>query len=141
MFCSQCGANNAEGALICAQCGRNLQAPAIPLQTTGVVLPPGQTVPNYLVFAILATACCCLPAGISAIVYASQVNSKLQTGDLAGAQAASNNAKMWCLDLAGARTRGDSAVRDGGHPTNDERNSWELECATGRYIRGRTGCF
>jgi hypothetical protein len=96
MFCSQCGANNAEGALICAQCGRNLQAPAIPLQTTGVVLPPGQTVPNYLVFAILATACCCLPAGISAIVYASQVNSKLQTGDLAGAQAASNNAKMWC---------------------------------------------
>jgi hypothetical protein len=96
MFCSQCGANNAEGALICAQCGRNLQAPAIPLQTTGVVLPPGQTVPNYLVFAILATACCCLPAGIPAIVYASQVNSKLQTGDLAGAQAASNNAKMWC---------------------------------------------
>jgi hypothetical protein len=96
MFCSQCGANNAEGALICAQCGRNLQAPAIPLQTTGVVLPPGQTVPNYLVVAILATACCCLPAGIPAIVYASQVNSKLQTGDLAGAQAASNNAKMWC---------------------------------------------
>jgi hypothetical protein len=96
MFCSQCGANNAEGALICAQCGRNLQAPAIPLQTTGVVMPPGQTVPNYLVFAILATACCCLPAGIPAIVYASQVNSKLQTGDLAGAQAASNNAKMWC---------------------------------------------
>jgi hypothetical protein len=96
MFCSQCGANNAEGALICAQCGRNLQAPAIPLQTTGVVLPPGQTVPNYLVFSILATACCCLPAGIPAIVYASQVNSKLQTGDLAGAQAASNNAKMWC---------------------------------------------
>jgi hypothetical protein len=96
MFCSQCGANNAEGALICAQCGRNLQAPAIPLQTTGVVLPPGQTVPNYLVFAILATAFCCLPAGIPAIVYASQVNSKLQTGDLAGAQAASNNAKMWC---------------------------------------------
>jgi hypothetical protein len=96
MFCSQCGANNAEGALICAQCGRNLQAPAIPLQTTGVVLPPGQTVPNYLVFAILATAFCCLPAGIPAIVYASQVNSKLQAGDLAGAQAASNNAKMWC---------------------------------------------
>lgn len=96
MFCSQCGANNADGALVCTQCGRNLQAPAVPLQTTGVVLPPGQTVPNYLVFAILATAFCCLPAGIPAIVYASQVNSKLQTGDLAGAQAASNNAKMWC---------------------------------------------
>jgi hypothetical protein len=29
-------------------------------------------------------------------VYAAQVNSKLQAGDLAGAQVASNNAKMWC---------------------------------------------
>jgi hypothetical protein len=62
-----------------------------------VVLPPGATVQNYLVFAILATVFCCLPAGIPAIVYAAQVNAKLQGGDLAGAQVASNNAKMWCL--------------------------------------------
>jgi hypothetical protein len=99
MFCTQCGANNADTAAVCVQCGRNLQAvtPAVPLQATGVVLPPGATVQNYLVFAILATVFCCLPAGIPAIVYAAQVNSKLQAGDLAGAQAASNNAKMWCL--------------------------------------------
>jgi hypothetical protein len=62
-----------------------------------VVLPPGTTVQNYLVFAILATVFCCLPAGIPAIIYAAQVNGKLQAGDLAGAQVASNNAKMWCL--------------------------------------------
>lgn len=99
MFCSQCGANNADTAAVCVQCGRNLQAatPATPLQTPGVVLPPSATVQNYLVFAILATVFCCLPAGIPAIVYAAQVNSKMQGGDLAGAQAASNNAKMWCL--------------------------------------------
>src|SRR5579864_1307769 len=99
MFCTQCGANNADTAAVCAQCGRNLRAatPPTPLQTTGVVLPPGATVQNYLVFAILATVFCCLPAGIPAIIYAAQVNSKLQAGDLAGAQAASNNAKMWCL--------------------------------------------
>ena len=98
MFCAQCGANNADNAAVCVQCGRNLQAatPA-PLQATGMVLPPGVTVQNYLVFAILATVFCCLPAGIPAIVYAAQVNGKLQAGDLAGAQAASNNAKMWCL--------------------------------------------
>lgn len=54
------------------------------------------TVPNYLVFAILTTVLCCLPAGIPAIIYAAQVNGKLQAGDLAGAKAASNNAKMWC---------------------------------------------
>ena len=100
MFCSQCGANNADTAAVCMQCGRNLQAatPAVPLQATGVVLPPGgATVQNYLVFAILATVFCCLPTGIPAIVYAAQVNGKLQAGDLAGAQVASNNAKMWCL--------------------------------------------
>lgn len=99
MFCSQCGANNADTAAVCMQCGRNLQAatPAVPLQATGVVLPPGATVQNYLVFAILATVFCCLPTGIPAIVYAAQVNGKLQAGDFAGAQVASNNAKMWCL--------------------------------------------
>jgi len=102
MFCAQCGANNADTAMVCVQCGRNLQAaPAVPLQVTGVVLQPGVTVPNYLVFAILATVFCCLPAGIPAIVYAAQVNSKLQAGDVAGAQAASNNAKTWCFVSAG----------------------------------------
>jgi Interferon-induced transmembrane protein/zinc-ribbon domain len=102
MFCPQCGASNADTSAVCVQCGRQLQ-PGIqpgmtptPLPVTGVVLPPGTTVPNYLVFAILATVFCCLPAGIPAIVFAAQVNSKLQLGDLAGAQSASNNAKMWC---------------------------------------------
>jgi len=99
MFCTQCGANNADTATVCAQCGRSLQAAtgATPLPAQGVVLPPGATVQNYLVFAILTTVFCCLPAGIPAIVYAAQVNGKLQAGDLAGAQMASKNAKMWCL--------------------------------------------
>ncbi len=97
-FCPQCGMSNVDNAIVCAQCGRNLQPATAspPLQATGVVMPPGSTVPNYLVFAILATVFCCLPTGIPAIIYASQVNTKLQLGDLAGAQAASNNAKMWC---------------------------------------------
>lgn len=107
MFCAQCGANNADTATVCMQCGRNLQAPhgvaPAPLPVTGVVMPPAPAAPvqNYLVFAILATAFCCLPAGIPAIVYAAQVNGKLQVGDVAGAQAASNNAKMWCMISGG----------------------------------------
>ncbi|HTS37126.1 MAG TPA: CD225/dispanin family protein [Candidatus Solibacter sp.] len=72
-----------------------------PLQTPGVVMPPVTTVPNYLVFAILTTVFCCLPAGIPAIVYAAQVNGKLQAGDYAGAQQASKNAKLWCLVALG----------------------------------------
>lgn len=99
MFCPQCGASNADTAAVCVQCGRNLQpgVPAAPLPVTGVVMPPpGTTVQNYLVFAILTTVFCCLPAGIPAIIYAAQVNGKLQAGDYAGAKAASDNAKMWC---------------------------------------------
>ena len=98
IFCPQCGMSNVDNAVVCNQCGRVLQpgVPAAPLPAAGVVLPPGATVPNYLVFAILSTVFCCLPTGIPAIIYASQVNTKLALRDLAGAQTASNNAKMWC---------------------------------------------
>jgi hypothetical protein len=106
VFCTQCGANNPDNAVTCAQCGRPLQAGAgatgtITPPTPGVIQPPGYQpgaiVPNYLVFAILATVFCCLPTGIVSIVYAAQVNTKVAAGDVAGATVASNNAKMWAL--------------------------------------------
>ncbi|MFZ3365502.1 MAG: CD225/dispanin family protein [Candidatus Sulfotelmatobacter sp.] len=85
---------------------------AVRQEFTGSLSVPGQPpaagqmpsifMPNYLVFAILATVLCCLPAGIPAIVYAAQVNGKLQAGDIAGAQDASKNAKMWCWISLGA---------------------------------------
>ena len=53
------------------------------------------SVPNHLVWAILATLCCCLPGGIVAIVYAAQVDGKLAGGDYEGALSSSNNAKLW----------------------------------------------
>ena len=53
-------------------------------------------IPNYLVQAILVTICCCVPAGIVAIVFAAQVNGKVQSGDYAEAMRLSNNAKTWC---------------------------------------------
>lgn len=97
MFCTQCGTNNADSATACVQCGRSLQpAPSLSVQPPPPPQPTGVSVPNYLVFAILATVLCCLPAGIPAIIYAAQVNGKLQSGDIAGAQAASKNAKLWC---------------------------------------------
>ena len=98
MFCPQCGTSNADNAITCVQCGRSLQAapPVVPVQAGAVAAAPPVQVQNYLVFAILVTVLCCLPFGIPAIVYAAQVNGKVQAGDIAGAQAASKNAKMWC---------------------------------------------
>lgn len=61
-----------------------------------------QNVPNYLVPSILTTICCCVPFGIVAIVYASQVNSKLAAGDYSGALEASGKAKLWCWLSFGA---------------------------------------
>lgn len=66
--------------------------------------PPSATpanIPNYLVFAILTTLFCCLPAGVVSIVYAAQVNGKVAAGDIAGAMAASKNAKLWAMISAG----------------------------------------
>jgi hypothetical protein len=51
--------------------------------------------PNYLVFAILATIFCCQILGIVSIVFAAQVNSKWNAGDIQGALEASKNAKLW----------------------------------------------
>jgi hypothetical protein len=59
-------------------------------------MPPGGTIPNYLVQSIIATLCCCLPLGVVAIIFSAQVNSKLAAGDIAGAREASGKAKMFC---------------------------------------------
>ncbi len=54
-----------------------------------------ENIPNYLAQAILVTLFCCLPLGIVAIVYASQVNGKLAQGDIEGARRASEQAKTY----------------------------------------------
>lgn len=64
--------------------------------------PVHEPIPNHLAWAIVSTVlatCLCCPlglVGIVAIVFSSQVNSKLNQGDLEGARRASNNAKTWC---------------------------------------------
>lgn len=69
---------------------------------------PYGRVPNYLVWAILITiaslcTCCIIGTipGIVAIVFATQVNSKLSAGDRAGAEQSSKNAKLWCWITTG----------------------------------------
>ena len=56
---------------------------------------------NYLIPAILATVFCCLPLGVVAIIFAAQVNSKVATGDIAGAMESSKKAKMFMFIAVG----------------------------------------
>jgi len=65
---------------------------------------PG-SVPNYLVPAILSLFCC-WPLSIAAIIFATQVNSKVAAGDIAGAQDASKKAKMFSFIAIGLGAAG-----------------------------------
>ena len=104
VHCPRCGIENPDEAAVCRSCGSNLRAGSqLPPPPSAPVAPQGEhqyyapgTIPNYLVQSILVTLCCCLPAGIPAIVFAAQVNGKLQAGDVAGALDSSKNARMWC---------------------------------------------
>jgi len=58
-------------------------------------------IPNYLVPAILATLFCCLPLGVVSIIFATQVNTKVAEGDIAGAMEASRKAKMFLYIAVG----------------------------------------
>ena len=53
--------------------------------------------PTNLVWAIISTVLCCLPAGIVAIVYATQVTNKYRAGDIEGAKRASEIGAWWCI--------------------------------------------
>lgn len=119
MYCTKCGTRNDDSATTCIQCGTSLRpaafgSPAVPSATPPppqapiaqsyipppppVVAQPGvppTVVPNYLVQAILVTLCCCLPLGIVSIIFATQVNTKLAVGDVAGAMESSRQAKLF----------------------------------------------
>jgi hypothetical protein len=59
------------------------------------------TVPNYMVWAIVSICGCGWPLAIPAIIFATQVNSKVAAGDIAGAQDASKKAKMFAMIAIG----------------------------------------
>ena len=95
MFCRHCGQQNDENSYKCVACGAELHA--APQHATPLPSGPIEQVPNYLVFAILCTAFCCLPFGIVAIVYSSQVSGLVAMGNIEAARDASKKAKIWCL--------------------------------------------
>jgi hypothetical protein len=87
MYCSKCGAQNDENAYRCNSCNEVIQRVNS--------AKPAETIANHLVQAILVTLFCCLPFGIPAIVYAAQVNGKVEAGDIDGARDCAKKAAMW----------------------------------------------
>ena len=62
------------------------------------ISPPGPKGPfseNWLVEAILVTLLCCLPFGVVGIIFAAQVNTKQQSGDMEGAEKSRREAAKW----------------------------------------------
>lgn len=53
--------------------------------------------PTNLVWAIITTLLCCLPAGVVAIIYALKVQNKYREGDIEGAKRASEVGAWWCI--------------------------------------------
>ena len=106
MFCTKCGKENEANATNCVECGEVLtpaqpqpQAAAAQAQPQAPPAAPGQPtqVPNYLVQSILVTIFCCLPFGIAAIVFAAQVNGKIEAGMTA---AAAWSMRLFCARLS-----------------------------------------
>lgn len=91
MFCKNCGNEIADAAVVCPKCGVPVAGKVVPAAAGAA------PVKNHMVGAILCTLFCCLPCGIVAIVKASQVNTKLAQGDVAGAENAAQSAKTWIL--------------------------------------------
>jgi hypothetical protein len=67
-----------------------------PLPGLAPTAAPTRPPRSYMLPAVLTTLCCCLPFGIPAIIFAGRAQSKLASGDLAGAAAMSEKARLWC---------------------------------------------
>ena len=88
MFCTECGNQINDNAAVCPSCG-------VPVAGRQFAANGQAQIPNHMVGAILVTLFCCLIGGIVAIVYASQVNTKIALGDYDGAWDASKKANGW----------------------------------------------
>lgn len=85
------GAHSAHGAYS-APNAHTAYSPQTPPAPQEEKMPPA-----YLVWSVIMTVACCLPAGIVAIIFSSQVSSRYYAGDIEGARRASERAQIWII--------------------------------------------
>jgi hypothetical protein len=64
-----------------------------------------ESVPNFLIPAIISIFCC-MPLGVVAVIFAAQVNGKVAAGDTQGAMDASKKAKLFSYIAIGLGVAG-----------------------------------
>lgn len=102
MFCSSCGAEISDQATICPKCGVSPSTKASPNAGQGMnsfVAASGAKVPDYLVWSIVSTFCCCAPAGIGAIIFSLRARQQQKANDIANAQTSAKYA-LWFIVAA-----------------------------------------
>lgn len=70
-----------------------------PQPNVKVIVGSGKQPSTYVGWNVFMTLCCCLPLGLIGIVYGNMVTRRWMTGDIEGAQKASDMA-AWCLILS-----------------------------------------
>lgn len=93
----RCQTQGCEGTPVYQPVGEAAAPPPYQYQAGPAAPAASGTVQNHLVWAILATLFCCLPFGVVAIIYSSQVSGHISAGNYDAAVQSSNKARGWCL--------------------------------------------
>jgi|GEM_PF-6158579 len=101
-YCTECGSERPNDAKFCPNCGKPAEVSVVGQsqtirQTPPVVPSPPESplVENHLVKAILVTLFGCMPIGIVALIYSSQVEPAVAKRDYRKAFEMSEQAKKW----------------------------------------------
>lgn len=95
-YCLNCGAKTQLNEKYCPSCSATLMTGQQPDSSqTEQVNQTNPNIENHLAKAIFSTVCCCVPFGIAAIIFAAQVNGKIDRGDYQGAKESADKADSW----------------------------------------------
>ena len=100
LYCPYCRAQVAKDTKFCSSCGKEIPTNAVNMNPEPTIqneiptIAPAE-IKTHLVGAILTSLFCCLPFGITSIVFAAKVYSQKEKGDYVKAMEYSEKAEKW----------------------------------------------